>query len=118
MASESENIFQRLINIFFSTTDPEVEKKRQLKLIAKELSKSRYKWYKPASEEALAGMGKFFYEIYKVIGAAQVMLANANSSLVLKNVIVEVSLTQNQVDLKEKFSEESLKERAKTVSSK
>lgn len=118
MASESENFFQRLVNIFFSTTDPEVEKKRLLKAIAKELTKSRYKWYKPATEEALPGMGKFFYELYKVIGAAQVMLANANSSMVLKNVIIESSLTPNQLTLKELFAEEALHERAKTISPK
>ena len=104
--------------MFFSTTDPEVEKKRQLKVIAKELSKSRYKWYRPGSEEALPGMGKFFYELYKVIGAAQVILANANSSMVLKNVLIELSLSDNQFQLKERLSEEALKERAKTVNPK
>jgi len=118
MAPEFDSFFQRFLGMFFSTTDPEVEKKRQLKAIAKELSKSRYKWYRAGSEEALPGMGKFFYEIYKVIGAAQVILANANTSLVLKNLLVEVFLSNRQVELKERFSEEALKERAKSASPK
>ena len=42
--------------------------------MAKELSKSRYKWYRPHTEEASPAMAKFFYDIYKVIGSAQVML--------------------------------------------
>jgi len=101
--------------MFFSSTDPEVEKKRQLKAIAKELSKSRYKWYRPGSEEALPGMGKFFYEIYKVVGAAQVILSNANASVVLKNVMVELSLSSQQTELKSRLSEEAIKERAKST---
>ena len=112
------NIFEKVLSVFFSSSDPEVEKRRQLKAIAKELSKGRYKWYRPGSEEALPGLVKFFYEIYKVIGAAQVILANANSSMVLKNVLVEMSLSENQIKLKERFSEESIKERAKTVAPK
>ncbi len=116
MALEIDSIFQRVFGMFFSSSDPEVEKKRQLKLIAKELTKSKYKWYRPSSEEALPGMGKFFYEIYKVIGSAQVILANANSSLVLKNLLVELSLSNRQIELKERLSEEAIKERAKTVS--
>lgn len=118
MAIESDSLFQRLFGIFFSSSDPEMEKKRQLKAIAKELSKSKYKWYRPSSEEALPGMGKFFYELYKVIGAAQVILSNANSSLVLKNILIETSLTQKQLELKDRLSEESIKERAKSASPK
>ncbi|HNQ96472.1 MAG TPA: DUF5312 family protein [Treponemataceae bacterium] len=118
MAEESGNIFERLIKVFFSSTDPEAEKRRQLKAIAKDLSKNKYKWYRPGSEEALPAMAKFFYELYKVVGAAQLILANANSSMVLKNVLVEMSFSDNQAKLKERFSEDSIKERAKTVAPK
>jgi energy-coupling factor transporter ATP-binding protein EcfA2 len=116
MGADNEDIFQKLMGIIFSTTDPEVEKKRQLRAIAKTLSKSRYKWYRPGSEEALPGMGKFFYELYKVVGTAQVILQNANSSMVLKNVLIELSLSSRQVELKERLSEDAIKERAKSAS--
>lgn len=118
MALEIGDIFERIFGAFLHTADPEVEKKKQLKILAKELSKSKYKWYRPKSEEALPGMGKFFYDIYKVIGAAQVMLANANSSMVLKNVLIELSLSENQQKLKEVLTEDAIKERAKAVSPK
>lgn len=118
MSAETGNIFQRIFGLFFSSTDPEAEKKRLLKAIAKELSKSRYKWYRPTSEEALPGMGKFFYEVYKVIGAAQVILANANSSTVLKNVMIELAFSENQQKLKERLTEDAIKERAKSASPK
>ena len=115
MAGDSGNILERLLSVFFSSHDPEAEKRRQLKAIAKELSKSRYKCYRPGPEEALPGIGKFFYEIYKVIGAAQVILTNANSSVVLKNILVELSLSNNQVKLKERLTEDAIKERGKTT---
>lgn len=116
MAFDLDSLFQRVFGAFLGASDPEIEKKRQLKVLAKELSKSKYKWYRPNTEEALPGMGKFFYEIYKVIGAAQVILANANSSLVLKNLLVELSLSKRQVELKDRLTEDAIKERAKTVS--
>lgn len=118
MADPKENFFQKLLNIFISSTDPAAMKKRQLKSLAKEISKSRYKWYKPSTAEALPGMGKFFYEVYKVIGNAQLMMTNAKASMVLKNITVEAGLTKNQLELKEKLTEESIKERARTTSPK
>ena len=118
MPTEGNNFFKRIFGIFFSSHDPEAEKKRQLKAIAKDLSKGRYKWYRPGSEEVLPGLGKFFYEIYKVIGAAQVMLTNANSSVILKNVLIEENLSANQVKLKERLTEDAIKERARTSSPK
>ncbi|HKL87323.1 MAG TPA: DUF5312 family protein, partial [Treponemataceae bacterium] len=118
MPEVNESFFQRIFNLFLSTSDPAVEKKRQLKAIAKELNKSRYKWYRPNSEEALPGMGKFFYDVYKVIGTAQIFLENANSSNVLKNVVVEMSFSENQNKLKDRLTEESIKERSKNTSPK
>lgn len=115
MAEQSGSIFSRLFGLFFSSNDPEAEKRRQLKALAKALSKNRYKWYRPHSEEALPAMAKFFFEVYKVVGAAQVILANANSSMVLKNVLVEMSLSDKQTELKERLTEDAIKERAKSA---
>jgi len=44
MALEIGDIFERIFGAFITTADPEVEKKKQLKILAKELSKSKYKW--------------------------------------------------------------------------
>lgn len=118
MPEEVENFFQRLLSIFISATDPAAIKRKQLKAIGKELSKSRYKWYKPGTEEALPGMGKFFYDVYKVVGNAQLIMANANASTVLKNITVEAGFSENQNVLRGKLTEEAIKERSKTVSPK
>lgn len=118
MPADADNFIQRLLNLFISATDPAAIKKRQLKAIAKDLSKSRYRWYKPGTEEALPGMGKFFYDVYKVVGNAQLMMANANASTVLKNITVEAGFSENQNTLRSKLTEETIKERSKTVSPK
>jgi hypothetical protein len=115
MADDTGNFIDKILGMFFSSTDPEVLKKRKLKAIAKDLSKLRYKWYKPGSEEALPGMGKFFYDLYKVVGAAQVILANANTSPMLKNIAVELAMSPTQLKLKDGFTEEAIKERAKSM---
>ena len=47
------NFFQKIISMFFGNSDPEAEKKRLLKGIAKDLSHSKYKFYKFSTDEAL-----------------------------------------------------------------
>lgn len=98
--------------------DPEKEKRKLLKEIAKELKKKKYKFYKPNSGEALPALAKFFYEIYKVIGPAQVMLENAGSSGVLKSVIIDHSLTEKQIELRDQLTEENIRARAKEADTK
>jgi len=121
-SSEPRNVFQRLLSFLFSSSDPEKEKRKQLKEIAKQLSRHRFKFYKPKGEEALPGFAKFIYSIYKVLSAAQVFLEHADSSSVLKSIIIESYLTKEQLAIKEFISEEKLKERSlkidvKTLSS-
>ena len=54
----------------------------------------------PSFRGSIACNGEILFEVYKVVGAAQVILANANSSMVLKNVLVEMSLSDKQTELK------------------
>ncbi|RLD31962.1 MAG: hypothetical protein DRI73_07850, partial [Bacteroidetes bacterium] len=88
-----EGFFKRLLSIILKGSDPEKEKKRLLREIAKTLKKHRLKFYFPKNEEALAGMAKFFYEIYKIISPAQVLLENAESSGALRSIIIDAFMT-------------------------
>ena len=58
----------------FGMADPEADKKRLVKQIGKDLATSRYRFYKPKTSEALPGLARFFYETYKMIAPAQVLL--------------------------------------------
>ena len=51
MAESTSNFFTKLFESLFGSNDPEVEKKRRLKSIAKDLSKSKYHFYKASSDE-------------------------------------------------------------------
>ena len=92
----TEGFFQKLFSILFHGSDPEKEKNRLLKEIAKTLKKHRLKYYNPKSEEALPGMGKFFYELYKIISPAQVLLENAGSSGALRSLIIDAYMSDEQ----------------------
>ena len=84
----ASGFFQKMLGMF-GMGDPEADKKRLVKNIGKNLSRSRYRFYKPKSSEALPGLARFFYETYKVIAPAQVMLTSASQSGVLKSFVIE-----------------------------
>lgn len=114
-SEEPGNFFEKIIAFFLGLNDPEREKKRQLKEIAKQLRKSRFKFYKPKGELALPSMGKFFHTIYRIVGPAQVLLKNATSSGALKTIIIESYMAEEQLLLNEQLREDRIKERSKNT---
>ena len=110
-----EGFFQRLISILLKGSDPDKEKKRLLREIAKTLKKHRLKFYNPKSQEALPGIAKFFYEIYKVISPAQVLLENAGSSGALRSIIIDVFMTEEQRETMNLLDEDAIRKRANQV---
>ncbi|MEA1910871.1 MAG: DUF5312 family protein [Spirochaetota bacterium] len=111
----SEGFFKRLLSIILKGSDPEKEKKRLLREIAKTLKKHRLKFYNPKNEEALGGMAKFLYEIYKIISPAQVLLENAESSGALRTIIIDAFMTDEQREVMELLNEDAIRERATQV---
>ena len=119
MAQNKESFLTRILQIFLPRDDAEAIKKRHLKALAKEISKNKFgKWYKPASEEFQPQMARFFFELYKIVGPARALLASAASSKVLKAITVEQNLSKHQHQMRERFTPEAIKERAKTTNHK
>jgi hypothetical protein len=108
-------VLQKLLSLF-SGGDTEAEKKKLLRGIAKDLSRSRYKFYKPKGQEALPGMAKFFYEVYKIAAPAQILLGNATASGALRSFVIESFLSPQQRELSERLTEAYIVDRAKTLS--
>lgn len=107
MAKNYDSFFQRILNFFVSSDNPEAMKRKQLKEIAKKIGKTRYsRWYKSSTQEILPSAAQFFYAIYKVVGPARPLLAGAVRSATLKTVTVEHSLSKKQHKLLENLSEE------------
>jgi hypothetical protein len=107
--------FQRILAVFVGMSDPDSDKKKLLRAIGKDLARSRYKFYRPKGQEALPGLAKFFYEIYKIVAPAQVLLGNAQVSGALRAFVIESFLTEEQRALTERLTEADIIERAKTL---
>ncbi|TVR59697.1 MAG: hypothetical protein EA426_06510 [Spirochaetaceae bacterium] len=108
-------ILDRIFSVFLSGGDPEREKRRQLKLIGKQLSKERLKFYKPKTQEVQPALARFFFDVYRTVGPANNLLQNAAKSETLRQVVIEARMSEQQRALKEQFTEESIRSRAGEV---
>lgn len=109
------NFFQNLISSLFGSNDPEALKKKQLKNIAKDLSKSKYHFYKYNGNLVDPSFAKFFYDIYKAIAPAQVLFQNANTNT-FKNVVIRYMMDEKSTQLLDELDENVIKQQASTMS--
>ena len=112
---EQLSFFQRFIALLFGTDDPEREKRRQLKQIATDLSHQKLKFYKPRSGEALGGLSKFFFEIYRVVGPAQTLLQGSENSTALKTILIEHHHNEQRAAARDRFTDEAIRAAAKIM---
>ncbi|MBU8912768.1 MAG: hypothetical protein KOO61_02010 [Spirochaetales bacterium] len=112
---EQLSFLQRLIALLFGGDDPERDKRRQLKQIATDLSHQRFKFYKPRSGEALGGLAKFFFEVYRVLGPAQALLQSSEDSNAIKVILIESQHSEQQAAARERFTEEAIRAAARTM---
>lgn len=109
------SFLQKLFSSILSSNDPEAEKKRMLKAIAKNLSHSGYKFYKSGSDQMLPAFGKFFYDIYKIISSAQVFFQGQPNPNFYKNLAIDYSLSEAQKQISENLTEESIMSLSKNM---
>ena len=101
------NFFQTLISSILGGGDADAVKRKMLRKTAKNLSKTKFHFYRYNSHEADASLAKFFYEIYKAVSPAQLMFANTNPN-VLKRIVIEDGLSENQRTLQDSLTEEAI----------
>ena len=113
---EKQSFFQSLFSNLFKSSNPEAEKKRKLKAIAKSFSKTKYhSFYKASTIEVLPPFAKLFYDIYKFVAPAQAIFkANQNPNL-YKAQVINFSLSEKQVGLLEHFDQQKIMEMARTI---
>jgi hypothetical protein len=112
---EDESFLDKILNLFFKSGGPESEKKRHLKQTAKELSKSRFKFFKISSDEILPAFAKFMYDIYKVVYPAQAMFHSIQNPNAWKSVVINASMDEKIRELADTLTEAAIMETAKTV---
>ncbi|MFH2114266.1 MAG: hypothetical protein ABIJ86_07155, partial [Spirochaetota bacterium] len=105
------SFLEKLLSIF-GINDADAEKKRIVKAIGRDLTRSRYRFYKPKTQETLPGLAKFFYETYKTVAPAQIILSNAAQSGVLRSFVIESFLTKEQRAISERLTEAYIQEKA------
>lgn len=109
------SFFSRLFGSLMGGKDPEAEKKRRLKAIAKNLSKTRYKFYKAGADQALPSFGKFFFDIYKAISPSQIMFNSQQNPNYYKTFVVDAMLSESQKKLIESLTEETIQTLSNTM---
>jgi hypothetical protein len=110
---EKVGFFQRIINIFLGNQDPVWEKRRLLREIEKILKKTHQKFYAPKNSQVLSSLAKYFYEFYKTLGPAHSIIQHADASEALKMIIIESYLKDDQLEMKNRFLADSIRDRAK-----
>ncbi len=110
------SFFQKILGSLFNSKDAEAEKKRQLKIIAKNLSKTRYKFYKPGADQVLPAFGKFFYDMYKLIAPCQLMFNAQQNPNAYKNLVIDSYLSESQKKILDELTEESIVTQSASIS--
>ncbi len=99
----------------FLSDDPERQKQRRLRELAAELKRTRPRFYNPSQNTAEPALGRFFWDIYRAVAAGQVLLKGAETSGALKATLVDLTLTEEKLALRERLSESSITERSKNA---
>ena len=114
--SKKTGFLQNLMDSLFRASSPEVEKKRRLKIIAKNYSKCRYhNFYKTSSIEVMPPLAKLFFDIYKIIAPAQTVFRTNDNMTLFKRQILNYSLSEKQSELLEHFDENYIKDLARQM---
>ena len=100
--------FQRLLDNFFKNSDPEQEKRRVMKIIAKELSKTKYKFYKHGTDEVLPAFAKTFFTIYKTVSPGRIYFQANTNPKIYQRMVLNFMMTEKHLDLVNQLSEESI----------
>lgn len=111
----NDNFFTRLFASILGGNNPDSDKKKQLRSIAKQINKSKYKYYKTSSNEISPSFAKLFYDINKVISPAQLIFQNINNPNVFKMWVIEYIMTPQQSEIATRLTEEYINEQIKTV---
>lgn len=109
--SSGGSFLEKLLSLF-GGGDPEADKKRLLRNIAKNLSHSKFKFYKPNGDQVLPLFGKFIWELYRSIGPCQMLFQNQENPNYFKHIVINYSLSEEQKALEESLQEDSIKNEA------
>ncbi|MBF9015449.1 MULTISPECIES: DUF5312 family protein [unclassified Oceanispirochaeta] len=107
------SFIEKIMGVFANLGDADRDKKRFLKEIGKDLKK-RGKYFRVKGNTAQPALAKLFFDIYKEVGPAQVLLESLQGSDAIKSIIIEKFLSEDQVKLLDNLSEDNIRARCKS----
>lgn len=114
---EKENFFQMIISTLFKSSSPDIENKRRLKAIAKNIAKTKYHaFYKSNTFELTPQFAKLFYDFYRLVSPSKKIFDNQENETLFKRQIINYSLSQQQIDILEHFDQQKIIEMSKKIS--
>ena len=115
-SGSSGGFFQNLLASLFKSSNPEADKKRKLKNIAKAFAKTKFHmFYKPNTLEVTSAFAKMMFDFYKATSQAQVYFRNSPNPNQNKQRLITYSLSENQASLLEHFDENKIMEMSKQI---
>ncbi|HSV93525.1 MAG TPA: DUF5312 family protein [Desulfobacterales bacterium] len=105
----------RLIATVFGSNDPEWQRQRALLLLAKDLRRLRPRFYNPSDRLLEPAFARFLHDLFRTLAPANAVLRGAETSGALRLITVELGMSEEQQQLRERLSDQALAERAKTV---
>jgi hypothetical protein len=105
----------RLLASVFGSNDPALQRERALHLLEKDLKRIRPRFYNPSQRLLEPAFARFLHELYRILAPARAVLQGGEASAALRLITVELALTEEQQQLRERLSDQSLNDRVKTV---
>jgi nucleotide-binding universal stress UspA family protein len=112
-AAAKRGFVERLVALFSDLGDPEWEKRRQLRLIERQLRSMRQKFYNPRKSQVLPGLAVFFHTMYRVLTPARSLIGRAESSNLLRTLLIESAFSESQMKLYAALQDEAIAERSR-----
>ncbi len=104
---EKSGFFENILAALFGGKDSDAEKKRQLRAIAKKLSKSRFnKFYRYSGNEILPPLGKLFFELYKAVSPLQNLFNSIQNPNTLKQIVINFEIPEEIRTLEDSLNEQ------------
>jgi hypothetical protein len=114
-APKKMGFLPRLLASVFGSNDPEWLRERALHLLERDLKRIRPRFYNSSLRLLEPAFARFLHELYRVFSPARALLQGAESSAALRLITVELALSEEQQRLRERLSDQSLADRAKTA---
>ena len=101
-------LLERLAAALGALADPEKDKRRLLTDIGRQLKTDKQRLYGPKKKQALPAMASLFFDFYKTVVAAKALLGRAESSAVLRGVLIESFFSDRQRGIIESLQEAAI----------